>query len=384
MKSVQSWVSLKVVFVIVLLVGAWNPAKAIDIPFARAIETLEPQLMDKLLLDTADHLARYVCNQLPKNIRPDLVPLYRDTCFIPSLIELIYQQNEVLAKGESSIDLQELSSSDLPKRFQFLKSMSWSKKRFSVQDPTQAVSQILLSNLALYKSFLSYIKLVQIWNGSSQNSSLQLYMFPKISAYLNSSTLLGASLEYHNSVVCNQTAQITALSAKGCQNYKNQVLNLIVAPIANTKTQLNDFFTTLNSQDLTIVDKQIGKVKGIIELNLMLNQIKNDPNIFAQDLFDGSEIKEDSNSYLLVSQIIRSTQVVKVNLANEELVKVYLNLNSMMELKLAIDSIDMSGALPSANRNDGIDQNLIQKMQSQIEQIISETVFYMEGQDENF
>lgn len=374
---------LKVVLaVLVVGLSPVGPLRAGDLPFLKAISQLSPETTEPLIDDVLRGV-QSTCQERPRAPREPIRQLFEDMCLLPALLEQYRNQLSLLEKDEySGVMLPELTKPLSFNKYHLLKSLAWGKARATPADPITYVTQVLVLQLAITKSFEATLKLTDIWNGRRKDFPLYLYMYPKIAAYLGSNTLFGATLMYYENIRCEPSGTDRPIRATPCLHYKAQVAQEILPALTAMAPKIKQLRDGLEATEGTIDDKDLVRVHTIRTLHQQLKMARKDPEIRASHLFQAHRVKSDSTFYQGLYQFVRNATVSKFTLANGELVNFYLGLSSLLEL-IHVDEV-LSSMRDILVEGEQVQRPhpWSQRIEVEFEEVFSLVLYFLEAQNE--
>lgn len=368
------------VFLVILFLTPIGVQAQNDIPMERALKHLSPKEMDQEL-DNIISLIQQICDRDFSKIKTELKPLYKDSCLLPKLIPQFRKMLDQLSDEEvSGVQTVDLSKNPMLERFKYLKSLTWQRASFSNEDGVSYVSKIILYQLAIFKSFKSFSVLSDIWNGKQKNSNFHLYVYPKITAYLESSTLFGVILSYYNNIQCSLEDYAKPIIHQKCYRYKAQIAAELVSPVEKNLPSLIKFKTGIEKTD-GANNKDIVRLQKINALYEFFYQAKQNPQLYAYQIIDPAHLRPVEQPYTQVYNLLNSAVNRKITLGDSELMEFYLAVSSVLEVRSATDSIWSLRAYQHSENAPTAKLNLGEQIINEFETAISTALHYLEAQD---
>ena len=356
--------------------GGW----ASELPFERALKHFTPQNLDSEL-DVIIAFINQSCARDLSKIRANLKPLYTDTCMLPKLISkfrsMMVQLTNDEISGVQSIDMSKLSMS---RKFKYLKSLSWQQASFTNGNSVDFVTHTLIYQLCILKSFRSFLILVDTWNAKQKNSNFQLYVYPKLVAYLDSNTLLGMSLSYYNNIQCPIKDYAKPIGSQKCFRYKAQIANELYVAVEKIRPQLEQFTTGLSRFE-NKNNRDINRVRKMNELFDLFNHLKSDSNLYSKDFVNVTNLMPEAKTYKQVYNLLEAAVAFKITLSDKDLLDFYLAVSAILELKSLNDSIWSIRSYRESKVNGSPQLNLTNLFEIEFNHNLSLALNYLEAQD---
>lgn len=354
---------------------------ASEIPFHRAINSLVASAMEPLIDDMVVAINEQ-CRDFPKSAKPSVQALFHEMCLLPLLINTYQTKMGVLNnKDRSGVIGPESDLFTFVKKYHLLKSLTWLTARATPVDPVAFVTEIFVLQLAISKSFHAYIELADRWNGRSKALALYLYGYPKIAAYLETNTLFGASLAYYENIRCELKDHARPLRKNHCYRYKSQVASELLADFDIIAPKIESFIEGLKSNRYVADDKDLLRVQTIWNLNQLLHATKEARSVTAISLSINGKVNSQSDVYRGIYNILQKATSQPITLGDDELVKFYLGVASILEVSTARQKLWSMKAFLKLEGAKESKSSLAPKLEAEFNEIHSAVHYFHEVQD---